>query len=659
MMFDNYSVQWMMFAIQAMMVIYNLLVWRAMRSEPSPLWWALANVAGCVSALAFLYRDPGAGGVLNVALCLAVVTTLVCVWIGLRVALGLASQAKRLLFLVAAQALVISLFTFVIPILWVRFVLTGLLIMALSAGLTRFLWRSRVAHPFLSLRLLVLVFSLNAVTWLGTTVSAMLLRPEAGFGEVGFVLVNITTIQALLFSMFYNFGGAMLIQERLRDRFEKLAVTDALTGLPNRHQLPAFFGAAQDSAQREQTRPAVCVLDLDGFKEVNDMLGHQRGDRLLVMVAEALKQALGSDGRIARLGGDEFAIILDGRSDAGAHLPACHRMLNALRQPFDLEGTPVHIGGSIGLALVPAEHGDLTECLRQADIAMYSAKESGRDGVCVFAPAMDANTQELARLRTDLRRALPLNQCHLLYQPKWDVSVTPHRLVGVEALLRWQHPIRGLVPPAVFIPLAEASGLIGALGDWVLEQAVADAAAWPDLTVAVNLSPLQFEGGDLVPRIQALLTRAGVAPQQIELELTEGVFLRNDPVTRQTVRDLRALGTRLALDDFGTGYSSLGYLKDYRFHTVKIDRSFIRDSLVRPEAQAITQAVIQLARTLQVDVVAEGVETPEELDALRAMGCTQVQGFLLGRPMRAPEITALMAHTPTTEARAMAASSAA
>jgi diguanylate cyclase (GGDEF)-like protein len=647
---DLNTVQWMMFAIQLMMAIYNLLIWYAMRAERAPLWWAAANLLGCVAAVAFLHRDPYSGSWMNVLFGVCVVGVPVCLWIGLRVALEQPAQIKRLMALLAAHTLILSIFTIVEPILWVRFTLVSLLIAVLSAVATLQLRATVRRFPWLSLRLFMGLFIVHGLTFTGGSIGMAAFRLDASYGTLGSAISIITTVEGILFVMLYNFGASMLLQEKLRHRVEQLAVTDALTGLPNRHQLSQFFDEIQIKTTGQPTTAAIGVLDLDGFKEVNDMLGHQRGDKLLILVAQALKATLGPEGRIVRLGGDEFALVLVGKVDPDAHIPICHRLLSRLREPFILDGAPVHIGGSIGLTLVYHKDADLTEALRQADIAMYAAKAAGRDNLMLFSAAMDANTQELGQLRNDLRRAIALSQCHLLYQPKWDVTSQPHTLVGVEALMRWRHPIRGMVPPSVFIPLAESSGQIGALGDWALEQAIKDATLWPELTVAVNLSPAQFEAGDLAHKVERLLQRYDFSAGRLELELTEGVFLRDEPTTRTTVRQLAAIGTRLALDDFGTGYSSLGYLKDYKFQTVKIDRSFVRDCLVRAEAQAITQAVIQLARALQVDVVAEGVETQEELAMLRAMGCPLVQGYLLGKPMHATEIAALLATSDAAEA---------
>ncbi len=416
------------------------------------------------------------------------------------------------------------------------------------------------------------------------------------------------------------------------------ARTDDLTGLANRRR---FSEAVERRAAQPGTAPwALMLIDLDRFKEVNDSLGHAIGDQLLVLVAERLRSGARGGDVLARLGGDEFAVLLaDG--DAAAGLACGERIRAALTAPFALDGIAVHVDASIGVAAAP-EHGqDGSTLLQRADVAMYAAK-STRGGVRAYEGALDRNTRERLELVTELRTAVTDGQLFLHYQPK--VDLTSGRVIGVEALCRWLHPERGLVPPDEFIPLAEDSGLMRELTELVLAQALRQSGEWAGrglvLPVAVNLSPSNLLDASLPQRVAALLDQHGLAPEALEVEVTETILLLDHARAMQVLLQLRALGVRLAVDDYGTGYSSLAYLKDLPVHDLKLDRSFVLGMDSDPLAAAIVRSTVGLAHTLGLRIIAEGVENEDVLETLRGYGCDQAQGFHISRPMPADALEA-------------------
>ncbi|USI74961.1 putative bifunctional diguanylate cyclase/phosphodiesterase [Sphingomonas morindae] len=419
-----------------------------------------------------------------------------------------------------------------------------------------------------------------------------------------------------------------------------LAYHDPLTGLPNR----AFFNAAVDQHLAEGRWPgawAVLLADLDRFKQVNDTLGHLGGDQLIQEVAARLQARIGPGDIVARLGGDEFAILLRDRPDAAAIDAVAAAMVEALRAPFLILGTNMFIGGSIGIACVPGCAGDRSELMRMADIAMYRAKLEGRDSHRFFSPDMDESVQMRRGIEQDLREAIARGgDLRVYYQPQMDVSGT--RVIGLEALLRWHHPSRGLLSPDLFIPIAEETGMIRTLGRWVLRDACATARAFPDLSIAVNLSAVQFRTPDLAAELIEIVRVEGARPAQIELEVTESVLLDNDGQARRALTELRRAGFRIALDDFGTGYSSLSYLSKFEVDKIKIDRSFTKRLGEAEDAGAIVHAVVRLGHAMGLAVSAEGVETREQRDFLEDAGCNELQGFLFSAAVPAEALPALL-----------------
>src|SRR5579872_2031753 len=422
-------------------------------------------------------------------------------------------------------------------------------------------------------------------------------------------------------------------------RVLELAQTDILTGLPNR----AFFldqlkQAGTDQQQHLRGVFSVLMLDLDRFKNVNDSLGHAAGDALLRQVAGRLQSALREDDVLARLGGDEFAIIQAGHHDQRTNaMDLASRLSRLIAEPFDLPGHQVEIGTSIGIALAP-EHGDDREqLLKKADLALYRSKSAGRDCFTVYDEAMSAELEARNTLEGDLRDAIARCQFEVHYQPYFDVESGRRR--GAEALIRWRHPERGLIPPDQFIPLAEETGLIVALGEWIIRQACDDATLWPaDTKVSINLSPVQFKQAELFEVIVTALDKTGLPPERLEIEITESVLLERAAENLAFMERLNMIGVSLALDDFGTGYSSLSCLTTFPFNKIKIDKSFMGNLSAHYKSAAIISSVVTLARGLDMSVTAEGVETAEQLEGLKTLGVNFAQGYLLGRPVTAGEL---------------------
>ncbi|MCW6512913.1 putative bifunctional diguanylate cyclase/phosphodiesterase [Lichenifustis flavocetrariae] len=429
-----------------------------------------------------------------------------------------------------------------------------------------------------------------------------------------------------------------------KEEANRLALHDTLTGLPNRAFLATHLAKALTQAEERDSMVAVLCLDLDRFKQVNDTLGHPTGDALLRAVADRLRTCLGESDIAARLGGDEFAIVQSrlGRVEEAGTL--AQRVVDTLSKPYVILGHQIMIGASVGIALAPIDTNDAGELLKMADIALYRAKSDGRGLFRVFERGMDTKLQARRALELDLRAAIELQQFELHYQPL--VDVVSGQISGLEALIRWRHPERGMIGPDEFIPLAEETGLIVPIGAWVLHQACTDASAWPgDVKIAVNVSPAQFKGPELVTAVLDALILSGLHPPRLELEITETALLSDASGTVAVLHELRAKGVRIAMDDFGTGYSSLGYLRSFPFDKIKIDRCFVREIETSADCKAIVRAVTSLGVSLGISTTAEGVETSAQLEHVRAEGCDQVQGYLFSRPVPAKDVMALLGHS--------------
>jgi diguanylate cyclase (GGDEF)-like protein len=428
-------------------------------------------------------------------------------------------------------------------------------------------------------------------------------------------------------------------RRRAEERITHLAHYDALTDLPNR----ALFHERlkHELAQiREGEQLAVIYIDIDEFKSVNDTLGHLIGDELLKSVAVTLGRCIGSADFVARLGGDEFAIVQTAVKDQADVTDLVTRVYDAIRTPYECRGHQVTTDASIGIALAPLHGTDIDQILKNADLAMYAAKSAGRRTYRFFEPVMDAQVKARRILEMDLRQAITDGGLEVYYQP--CVSLQDDKITGCEALLRWRHAERGMISPAEFIPIAEETGLINQLGEFVLATACAQATTWPnDVRLAVNVSPVQFRSGTLALKIVAALAASGLPPSRLELEITEAVLIRDDDAALETLHQLRAIGVRIALDDFGTGYSSLSYLQRFPFDKIKIDRCFITDIAEAGGSSCIVQAVVNIAAARHMTTTAEGVETLQQRELLRALGCTEMQGYLFSPAKPAAEIRQL------------------
>nr|WP_294849898.1 EAL domain-containing protein [uncultured Sphingomonas sp.] len=448
---------------------------------------------------------------------------------------------------------------------------------------------------------------------------------------------------------FRGIGTDLTEQRRSEQEISRLAKFDSLTGLPNRALMRQTLDEALRNSTNRRKGCSLFLIDLDRFKNVNDTLGHPVGDALLRQVAERLKLVMGDHGQVGRLGGDEFKAVLPGTVETGLLEALARTLIEQVSRPYMIEGHRVVIGASVGIAIGDPGRSCADSMIRNADLALYAAKAAGRGKHMFYQTEMHSEAADRQVLENDLRQAIDRGELWVAYQP--IVRAAGEEIAGFEALVRWNHPVRGPIGPDKFIPLAEECGMISKIGRFVLESAVAEAARWPDhVRVAVNLSPIQFNDPNIVDLVGVVLTDYGLKPNRLELEITEGVFLADSDATDSTFARLKALGVRLALDDFGTGYSSLGYLKKAPFDKIKIDQSFVRGAASTIKRNgAIIRAIVTLADSLGMDTTAEGVETHDDLELIRELGVSQVQGFIFGKPAPAEEAREL-ANKVTVEA---------
>ena len=444
------------------------------------------------------------------------------------------------------------------------------------------------------------------------------------------------------FAGYFGNGKDVTVARRSQHDASRLAMYDSLTGLANRHRMGTRLTTTLTAYKAAKRCCALFMIDLDRFKQVNDTLGHPAGDELLKQVALRLKPALPDNSEIGRLGGDEFQVMLPDIDDRGRLGDIARKVIDSLSQPYSVAGSRCVIGASVGIAIAPYDGVESEELVRSADLALYAAKGGGRGQFRFYSSELHREAERRRQIEEDLRDALARDQIGLKYQPIIDVA--SNKVVGLEALMRWHHPEMGEISPAVFVPIAEETNLIGGLGDWALRQACADAVSWPgNVRVAVNVSAPQFGNPAFPSLVAQALSSSGLAPERLELEVTESIFLADDEAIEQMFKALKILGVRLSLDDFGTGYSSLGYLKKADFDKIKIDQGFIR-GVTEPGSRnvAIIRSIVSLAEGLNMDTTAEGIEALDELEVMRKLGVQTIQGFVYSRPVDCVEVVEAM-----------------
>jgi len=450
-----------------------------------------------------------------------------------------------------------------------------------------------------------------------------------------------------VFTGYQGVGSDVTDARQAADRIAHMARHDTLTGLPNRLQLLENLEAAVIDAKKRGEDCAVLLVDLDRFKTINDSLGHVAGDHLLRQVARCFETVISDEMTAGRLGGDEFAIVVPSVESRGELEQLCLALVGALQGPFLYREQRLFVGASIGVAIGPGDGESVEELVRNADLALYRAKEGSGNDIRFYEPAFHARAEERRRIELALHGAVDEGEFTLNYQPV--VEAASLQIRSFEALLRWNNPELGQIPPAKFIPIAEETGMLGRIGEWVLRTACKEAASWPNgVSIAVNVSPRQLRDPGFIVTLVSALSQAGLEPSRLELEVTETVFLELTGATQKVLQQIQSLGVKLAMDDFGTGYSSLGYLRKAEFDTLKIDRSFVQAMSARnSESTAIIRAVVALAGSMGMKTVAEGVATDEQLELVRSLGCDRVQGFIFSRPVSAATARSMLAADPT------------
>jgi diguanylate cyclase (GGDEF)-like protein len=476
---------------------------------------------------------------------------------------------------------------------------------------------------------------LGYLTWLPFRPGSIMMRRISPL-----MLVAVLLMMAVVAILLRHVRRSTLALEASEAQAQHLAFHDVLTGLPNRAMFEDWLAHELARVRDSSGSLALLYLDLDGFKSVNDTLGHPAGDELIRAVARRLAAEVRSTDLVARVGGDEFAIVQSDVSSSAAAEILCMRIIEAIAVPFEVAGTQARVGISVGIAVAPADGGERTELARKADIALYEAKASGKGRYVFFAEPMDASIQRRREIESSLREALAAgDQLEVYYQPLY--SAQTGAVSGAEALVRWHHPKHGMIAPAMFVPIAEQTGLIEQLGEWVLEQACRAAIRWPISTISVNVSAVQLRNANFADRVLAVLTSTGLDPSRLEIEITETSFIENAANCQPNLIALRSHGIKLALDDFGTGYSSFTHLQNFSVDRLKIDRSFVDGIGAGEEGSAIIQAIVDLAKASGLKITAEGVETMEQSVFLSRVGCNSLQGYLLARPMRASGVDAI------------------
>ncbi|WP_426440803.1 putative bifunctional diguanylate cyclase/phosphodiesterase [Bradyrhizobium genosp. P] len=544
--------------------------------------------------------------------------------------------SRRTMYRLVRNALALGAAWGIVPVAFFADASSGgqLVITCLCAGML-----AGGAFAFSTIPIAAIAFT--APIFLGT---AICLGRDGDFVYLLMAVLVVVYGTVLLRGVFVN---ALEFRRRIiaQHNAERTVRQDPLTHLPNRVAFNETLDGALKRLDRSGEEFAVLLLDLDRFKEVNDRFGHPAGDEFLVQVAARLQRCTRTAEHVARIGGDEFALIMSNLTRTEDAFAIAELFVAAFAEPFLVDGYEIAGAISVGIVLAPRDGNTPHDLFKHVDIALYRAKKSGPGSICFFEADDDKSARDRRELQRDLEHAIEANELFLVYQPFLDIR--KGRITGFEALLRWQHPVRGLIPPTVFIPIAEESGLIHQLGEWVIRRACATLSRWPDdIRIAVNFSAVQFQNAGILQTIVQALADANVAPNRLEIEITESMLISKYGSARAILRALLELGLTVALDDFGTGFSSLTYLRKLPFSRIKIDQSFIRDMLTQPDCAAIVKSVIALAQDLQIGVVAEGVETADQLEYLRQTSCDEVQGYLIGRPMTLNDISSLLDAKP-------------
>ncbi|MEM7570756.1 MAG: EAL domain-containing protein [Pseudomonadota bacterium] len=642
-MLDTPTLHVVMALSQFMMGVFLLILWRDNKTEKALLIWASTNLFCCFTTYLFVLQGQLHPFITVVVPAWGFIGFVVGYWMGLRYLFGWSQRWMTMGSVVFIQTAVVVYFSLFEPLLWPRFVTNSFAAAFLCVFLCVDIRRAYKKTRFLAFHLFLFVFAVHGTVFAIAGAAALFKRPAGGYSDLNSGASGIAILEGLLMFFIASICVAILVPEKLKARLKSSAITDALSGLYNRAYFMEQLDADLEAESSGEGALAVMYLDLDGFKEVNDQYGHHVGDVLLMHVSEILADVSGSGTVVARMGGDEFAIIVRGERALRRAKDKASAIIAALSQPFHLQSVSVLVNTSVGIAQLTKNNETAVELVRRADIAMYAAKKAGRGQFTVFSKALDAELREANWLKTELSKAIDNDEIEVLYQPKFAMHYGKFpMLVAVEALARWTHADRGKIEPSKFIPVAEQSGLILELGQHVLQKACEAAAHWPEIDLCVNISPRQFNAPNLVQDILWIAEKAKFSPRRLELEITEGVLLSAGHGVRAVIAQLQSEGVKLAVDDFGTGYASFSYLRDYKFNTLKIDRSFVSAMEDNAKAMAVTKAVVALAHALELQVTAEGVETREQLELLTGMGCDLIQGFFLAKPMPADAITDLL-----------------
>lgn len=650
-MLDFDTLHAVMVITQALMGGFLLLVWQNQRSERALLVWGVTNLV-CAGPTYFFVLQDSLHPFLTIIVASWGVTGFVFgYWAGLRCYLGMQVNLRIILSAFLLQTAVILYFTFVESLLWPRFSINTLTVSVICGFVVREAYRGRKQNGFLAYTLFMVTFAVHGLIFLFSGVQALIDRPVGGYEALNDGASSIAIIEGLLMFFATSICVAILVPEKLsaklkvlNHKFYQSSITDSLTNLYNRgYFISELERVLKQSAQTGEPT-TILYIDLDGFKEINDHYGHVFGDELLIRMGHALQTRLADEGLVARMGGDEFAILL---KTSPAELPPealAQSLLDAITTPLEIDEILVSLSASIGIATSHSGRETEVELIRNADIAMYYAKQEGQGSVRAFTEAMRETLAENNWLKEELKAAIERRDISVAFQPRYAVlGLSEPKIVGLEALARWTHPEQGPIDPTLFIPIAEKTGLIDQLQSLILEQTFSAMAGWPELLVSVNVSDRLLQDEDrLKTMILSANETAGLPLERIELEIGETLFLSEDIKVRERLEHLRSMGLKLVLDGFGSGYASFRHLQEGRLDGVKLDHEFIRSMRSSDQMLEITQVVLNLALALDVMLVAQGVESEEQFRFLKRMGCNYIQGNYCSEPIPLDDLNAFL-----------------